>query len=73
MGAFQVARIYLENRQVFRVYGVGEITHGFNLFSRRFNINCGELGELCYSGNGMLQYIANEGDLPGLHALGFGK
>ena len=68
-GTFQVARIFLENQQAFRVYGGGELNHGFNLFSRRFKINTEKLGEQCYAGNGMLQYIANEGDLPGLRAL----
>ncbi len=68
-GTFQVARIFLENRQAFRVYGGGELNHGFNLFSRRFKIDIEKLGERCNAGNGMLQYIANEGDLPGLRAL----
>lgn len=72
-GTFQVARIFLENQQAFRVYGGGELNHGFNLFSRRFKIDNEALGERCNAGNGMLQYIANEGDLPGLRALGFGK
>jgi len=70
-GTFQVARIFLENQQAFRVYGGGELNHGFNLFSKRFKINTEELGEQCYAGNGMLQYIANEGDLPGLRALSY--
>lgn len=68
-GTFQVARIFLENQQAFRVYGGGELNHGFNLFSRRFKIDTEKLGERCNAGNGMLQYIANEGDLPGLRAL----
>lgn len=68
-GTFQVARIFLENQQAFRVYGGGEINHGFNLFSRQFKIDNEKLGEQCNAGNGMLQYIANEGDLPGLRAL----
>ena len=68
-GTFQVARIFLENQQAFRVYGGGELNHGFNLFSRRFKIDTEKLGEQCNAGNGMLQYIANEGDLPGLSAL----
>jgi 3-phosphoglycerate kinase len=68
-GTFQVARIFLENQQAFRVYGGGELNHGFNLFSRRFKIDTEELGEQCNAGNGMLQYIANEGDLPGLRVL----
>jgi len=70
-GTFQVARIFLENQQAFRVYGGGEMTHGFNLFSKRFKIDTEKLGEQCYAGNGMLQYIANEGDLPGLRALSY--
>jgi len=72
-GTFQVARIFLDNQQAFRVYGGGELNHGFNLFSRRFKIDNEKLGERCNAGNGMLQYIANEGDLPGLRALGFRK
>lgn len=72
-GTFQVARIFLENQQAFRVYGGGELNHGFNLFSKRFKIDTEKLGERCHAGNGMLQYIANEGDLPGLRALGFCK
>ncbi|MCP4269904.1 MAG: phosphoglycerate kinase [Candidatus Brocadiaceae bacterium] len=68
-GTFQVARIFLENQQAFRVYGGGELSHGFNLFSRRFKIETEKLGEQCNAGNGMLQYIANDGDLPGLRAL----
>ncbi|MHC4184256.1 MAG: phosphoglycerate kinase [Planctomycetota bacterium] len=71
-GTFQVARIFLENQQAFRVYGGGELNHGFNLFSRRFKIDNKKLGEQCNAGNGMLQYIANEGDLPGLRALSYG-
>lgn len=70
-GTFQVARIFLENQQAFRVYGGGELNHGFNLFSRRFKIDNEKLGEQCNAGNGMLQYIANEGDLPGLRALSY--
>ena len=70
-GTFQVARIFLESQQAFRVYGGGELNHGFNLFSKRFKINTEKLGEPCYAGNGMLQYIANEGDLPGLRALSY--
>jgi phosphoglycerate kinase len=70
-GTFQVTRIFLENQQAFRVYGGGELNHGFNLFSKRFKINTEKLGEQCYAGNGMLQYIANEGDLPGLRALSY--
>jgi len=70
-GTFQVARIFLENQQAFRVYGGGEINHGFNLFSRQFKIDNEKLGEQCNAGNGMLQYIANEGDLPGLRALSY--
>ncbi|MCP5004282.1 MAG: phosphoglycerate kinase [Planctomycetes bacterium] len=72
-GTFQVARIFLENPHAFRVYGGGELNHGFNLFSRQFKIDTEKLGERCYAGNGMLQYIANDGDLPGLRALGFSK
>lgn len=68
-GTYQVARIFLENEQAFRVYGGGEVNHGFNLFSKEFNIDTENLGEQCNAGNGMLQYIANEGDLPGLRAL----
>ena len=71
-GTFQVARIFLENQQAFRVYGGGELNHGFNLFSKRFKIDTEKLGEQCNAGNGMLQYIANEGDLPGLRALSYG-
>ena len=71
-GTFQVARIFLENQQAFRVYGGGELNHGFNLFSRQFKIDNEKLGEQCNAGNGMLQYIANEGDLPGLRALSYG-
>ena len=70
-GTFQVARIFLENQQAFRVYGGGELNHGFNLFSRRFKIDTEKLGEQCNAGNGMLQYIANDGDLPGLRALSY--
>jgi phosphoglycerate kinase len=70
-GTFQVARIFLENQQSFRVHGGGELNHGFNLFSKRFKINTEKLGERCCAGNGMLQYIANEGDLPGLRALSY--
>jgi len=70
-GTFQVARIFLENQQAFRVYGGGELNHGFNLFSKRFKIDTEKLGERCHAGNGMLQYIANEGDLPGLRALSY--
>jgi hypothetical protein len=66
-----VAHIFLENQQAFRVYGGGELNHSFNLFSKRFKISTEKLGEQCYAGNGMLQYIANEGDLPGLHALSY--
>ena len=68
-GTFQVARIFLENQQAFRVYGGGELNHGFNMFSRRFKIDTEQLGEQSNAGNGMLQYIANEGYLPGLRAL----
>ncbi len=71
-GTFQVARIFLDNQQAFRVYGGGELNHGFNLFSRQFKIDNEKLGERCNAGNGMLQYIANEGDLPGLRALSCG-
>ena len=70
-GTFQVARIFLENQQAFRVYGGGELNHSFNLFSKRFKIDTEKLGERCHAGNGMLQYIANEGDLPGLRALSY--
>jgi phosphoglycerate kinase len=70
-GTFHVARIFLENQQAFRVHGGGELNHGFNLFSKRFKIDTEKLGEQCYAGNGMLQYIANEGDLPGLRALSY--
>ncbi len=70
-GTFQVARIFLENQKAFRVYGGGELSHGFNLFSRRFKIDTEKLGERCNAGNGMLQYIDNEGDLPGLRALSY--
>ena len=66
-----MARIFLENRHVFRVYGGGELNHGFNLFSKQFKIDTNRLGECCYAGNGMLQYIASEGDLPGLRALAY--
>ena len=72
-GTFQVARIFLENQQAFRVYGGGELNHGFNMFSKRFKIDTEQLGEQCNAGNGMLQYIANEGDLPGLLALSKGS
>ncbi len=68
-GTYQVARIFLENEQAFRVYGGGEVNHGFNLFSKEFKIDAGKLGDQCNAGNGMLQYIAKEGDLPGLKAL----
>ncbi len=68
-GTFQVARIFLENQRAFRVYGGGELNHSFNLFLKRFKIDTEKLGERCHAGNGMLQYIANEGDLPGLRAL----
>lgn len=68
-GTFHVARIFLENQQAFRVYGGGELNHGFNLFSKRFKVDTEMLGERCYAGNGMLQYIASDGDLPGLRAL----
>ncbi len=71
-GTFQVARVFLENQQAFRVYGGGELNHGFNLFSKRFKIDAEKLGEQCNAGNGMLQYIANDGDLPGLRALSNG-
>ncbi|ODS31187.1 MAG: phosphoglycerate kinase [Candidatus Scalindua rubra] len=71
-GTYQLARIFLENRHAFKVYGGGELNHGFNLFSKRFNIDTEKLGERCYAGNGMLQYIASEGDLPGLRALSYG-
>ena len=70
-GTYQLARIFLENRHVFRVYGGGELNHGFNLFSKQFKIDTNRLGECCYAGNGMLQYIASEGDLPGLRALAY--
>ncbi len=33
-GTFQVARIFFENQQAFRVYGGGELNHGFNMFSK---------------------------------------
>ncbi len=33
-GTFQVARIFLENQQAFRVYSGGELNHGFNMFSK---------------------------------------
>ena len=69
-GTFQVARIFLENQQAFRVYSGGELNHGFNMFLKRFKIDTEQLGEQSNAGNGMLQYIANEGDLPGLRALG---
>jgi 3-phosphoglycerate kinase len=72
-GTFQVARIFLENQRALRVYGGGELNHGFDLFLKRFKIDTEKLGERCHAGNGMLQYIANEGDLPGLRALGFCK
>ena len=68
-GTFQLARIFLENQHAFRVYGGGDIIHGFNLFSRYFHKDTAELGERCYAGNGALQFIANDGDLPGLRAL----
>ena len=68
-GTFQLARIFLENQQALRVYGGGDIIHGFNLFSRYFHKDAAELGERCYAGNGVLQFIANDGDLPGLRAL----
>ncbi|GJQ60768.1 MAG: phosphoglycerate kinase [Candidatus Scalindua sp.] len=68
-GTFEVARIFLENQHAFRVFGGGELNHGFNLFSKRFKIDTKTLGERCYAGNGMLQYIANDGDLPGLRAV----
>ena len=68
-GTYQVARIFLENQQAFRVYGGGEVNHGFNLFSKRYKVDVEKLGNQCNAGNGMLQYIANEGDLPGLRAL----
>ena len=68
-GTYQVARIFLENEQAFRVYGGGEVNHGFNLFSKEFKIDAEKLGDQCNAGNGMLQYIAKEGDLPGLRAL----
>ncbi len=68
-GTFQVARIFLESEHAFRVYGGGELNHGFNLFSKRFKVDTEKLGERCYAGNGMLQYLANDGDLPGLRAL----
>ena len=70
-GTYQLARIFLENHHVFRVYGGGELNHGFNLFSKQFKIDTNRLGECCYAGNGMLQYIASEGDLPGLRALAY--
>ena len=70
-GTYQVARIFLENQQAFRVYGGGEVNHGFNLFSKRFKVDAEKLGNQCNAGNGMLQYIANEGDLPGLRALSY--
>jgi phosphoglycerate kinase len=70
-GTYQLARIFLENRQAFKVYGGGELNHGFNLFSKQFKIDTDRLGECCYAGNGMLQYIASEGDLPGLRALAY--
>ena len=70
-GTFQVASIFLENQQAFRVYGGGEVNHGFNLFSKQFKIDTEKLGDQCNAGNGMLQYIANEGDLPGLRALSY--
>ncbi len=68
-GTYQVAHIFLENQQALRVYGGGELNHGFNMFSKRFKIDTEKLGDQCNAGNGMLQYIANEGDLPGLRAL----
>ncbi|MDR4507040.1 MAG: phosphoglycerate kinase [Candidatus Brocadiaceae bacterium] len=68
-GTFQLARIFLENQHAHRVYGGGDIIHGFNLFSERFNRDRESLGERCYAGNGVLQYIASDGDLPGLCAL----
>ena len=68
-GTYQVARMFLENQQAFRVYGGGEVNHGFNLFSNQFKIDPEKLGDQCNAGNGMLQYIANDGDLPGLRAL----
>ncbi len=70
-GTYQVANIFLENQQAFRVYGGGEVNHGFNLFSKQFKIDTEKLGDQCNAGNGMLQYIANEGDLPGLRALSY--
>ena len=69
IGTFQVASMFLENQQAFRVYGGGEVNHGFNLFSNQFKIDPEKLGDQCNAGNGMLQYIANDGDLPGLRAL----
>ncbi len=44
-GTFQVARLFLENQQAFRVYGGGELNHGFNMFSKRFKIDTEQLGE----------------------------
>ncbi len=70
-GTYQLARIFLEHQRTFRVYGGGELNHGFNLFSKQFKIDASRLGECCYAGNGMLQYIAREGDLPGLSALSY--
>ncbi len=60
-----------ENRHGFRVYGGGELNYGFNLFSKQFKIDTNRPGECCYAGNGMMHYIASEGDLPGLRALAY--
>ena len=70
-GTYQLACIFLEQQRAFRVYGGGELNHGFNLFSKQFKIDTNRPGECCYAGNGMLQYIASEGDLPGLRALAY--
>ncbi len=68
-GTFQLASIFLENQHAFRVYGGGDIIHGFNIFSKHSNNDMVKLGEQCNAGNGVLQYITNDGDLPGLRVL----